>query len=125
LGHCIRPTPRVRIKELQVIGTFMSQSNIKIMHYEGEPCIEIKGEWDQAGLDSLIKAFQKHVPKVESRMFLRMAELDYLDSAGLGVIMFNMNELAKKNAKLILLEPSDEMRQILRTTSLDKVLEIR
>jgi anti-sigma B factor antagonist len=103
----------------------MSQSNIKITHHEGEPCIEIKGEWDQAGLDALIKAFQKSVPKVESRMFLRMAELDYLDSAGLGVIMFNMNELAKRSAKLVLLSPSDEMRQILRTTSLDKVLEIR
>jgi anti-anti-sigma factor len=58
-------------------------------------------------------------------MYLRLAELDYLDSAGLGVIMFNMNELAKKEAKLVLLNPSDEMRQILRTTSLDKVLEIR
>jgi anti-sigma B factor antagonist len=73
----------------------------------------------------LIKAFQKYVPKVQSRMFLKLAELDYLDSAGLGVIMFNMNELAKRNAKLILLSPSEEMRQILRTTSLDKVLEIR
>lgn len=108
-----------------MIGTFMSQSNIKVMHYEGEPCIEIKGEWDQDGLDALIKAFQKNLPKVDAKMFLRLAELDYLDSAGLGVIMFNMNELAKKNAKLVLLDPSDEMRQILRTTSLDKVLEIR
>lgn len=103
----------------------MSQSNIKVSSYEGEPCIEIKGEWDQAGLESLIKAFQKCIPKVESRLFLRLTELDYLDSAGLGVIMFNMNELAKRTAKLVLLSPSDEMRQILRTTSLDKVLEIR
>jgi anti-anti-sigma factor len=103
----------------------MSQSNIKISSYEGEPCIEIKGDWDQAGLDSLIKAFQKTVPKVESRMFLKLTELDYLDSAGLGVIMFNMNELAKRSSKLVLLSPSDEMRVILRTTSLDKVLEIR
>ncbi len=105
--------------------TNMSTSNIKLTNHEGEPCIDIKGEWDEAGLDSLVKAFQKGVPKVESRMFLRLTELDYLDSAGLGVIMFNMNELAKKNAKLVLLSPSDEMRQILRTTSLDKVLEIR
>ena len=34
-------------------------------------------------------------------------------------------ELAKRNARLVLIEPSEEMRQILRTTSLDKVLEIR
>jgi anti-sigma B factor antagonist len=107
------------------MGMLMAQSSIKVSTYEGEPCIEIRGEWDQPSLDSLIKAFQKTVSKVEARLFLRLTELDYLDSAGLGVIMFNMNELAKRNAKLILLEPSEEMRQILRTTSLDKVLEIR
>jgi anti-sigma B factor antagonist len=107
------------------MGILMAQSSIKMSTYESEPCIEIRGEWDQPSLDALIKAFQKTVPKVQARLFLKLAELDYLDSAGLGVIMFNMNELAKRNAKLILLEPSEEMRQILRTTSLDKVLEIR
>lgn len=107
------------------MGILMAQSSIKISSYEGEPCIEIKGDWDQPSLDSLIKAFQKSISKVESRLFLKLSEADYLDSAGLGVIMFNMNELAKRNAKLILLDPSAEMRAILRTTSLDKVLEIR
>lgn len=103
----------------------MAQSSIKVLQHEDEPCIEIKGQWDQGTLDSLIKAFQKTVPKVNARLFLKLAELDYLDSAALGVIMFNMNELSKNNAKLVLLEPSAEMRQILRTTSLDRILEIR
>lgn len=103
----------------------MAQSSIKISHFDGAPCIEIKGEWNRTSLDSLIKAFQKSIAKVDEKLFLRLSDLDYLDSAGLGVIMFNMNELAKRGAKLILLEPSEEMRQILRTTSLDKVLEIR
>ena len=103
----------------------MSQSTIKLVTHDGEPCIELKGEWNQASLDALIKAFQKSLGKVQSHLYLHLAELDYLDSAALGVIMFHMNELSKRRAKLVLLEPSDEMRQILRTTSLDKVLEIR
>lgn len=103
----------------------MAQSSIKILQHEDEPCIEIKGQWDQDTLDSLIKAFQKTVPKVNGSLFLKLAELDYLDSAALGVIMFNMNELSKTSAKLVLLDPSSEMRQILRTTSLDRILEIR
>jgi anti-sigma B factor antagonist len=103
----------------------MAQSNVKVSTFEGQPCIEIRGEWDQASLDALIKAFQKTLPKAEGRLFLKLSDLDYLDSAGLGVIMFNMNELAKRNARLVLVQPSEEMRQILRTTSLDKVLEIR
>lgn len=103
----------------------MSHSNIKITQHEDEPCIEIKGLWDQSALDGLIKIFQKALTKVHARLYLRLSDLDYLDSAALGVIMFNMNELSKRNAKLVLLQPSEEMRLILKTTSLDKVLEIR
>ena len=103
----------------------MAQSNVKVTTFEGQPCIEIRGEWDHAGLDALIKAFQKTLPKAEGHLFLKLSDLDYLDSAGLGVIMFNMNELAKRGARLVLIQPSEEMRHILRTTSLDKVLEIR
>lgn len=107
------------------MGDPMAQTNVKITSFEGQPCIEIRGEWDHAGMDALIKAFQKTLPKAEGKLFLKLSDLDYLDSAGLGVIMFNMNELAKRGARLVLIQPSEEMRQILRTTSLDKVLEIR
>jgi len=103
----------------------MSQIQIKTLQHEEEPLIDVRGQWVSSALDSLIKAFQKSVPKVKSMLFMRMAELDYLDSAALGVIMFNMNELSKRKARLIILEPSIEMRDILHTASLDKVLEIR
>jgi anti-anti-sigma factor len=103
----------------------MAQTTIKSSQHEGQPCIEIRGQWEQNTLDSLIRTFQKSMAKVESVLFLRLTDLDYLDSAALGVIMFHMNELAKRSARLILIDPSPEMRQILRTTSLDKVLEIR
>ena len=105
--------------------THMSQTQIKSLQMEGDPLIEVRGKWDQSSLDALIKAFQKNLAKVTSRLFLRLSELDYMDSAALGVIMFNMRELAKKNAKLVLLNPSSDMMDILRTASLDRILEIR
>ncbi len=98
---------------------------IKTLTHEGEPCIELRGHWERNALDALIKAFQKTLGKCRERLFLRMSDLDYMDSAALGVIMFNMRELAKHNCKLVLLEPSEEMRDILHTASLDRVLEIR
>lgn len=103
----------------------MSQVQIKTHHLEGEPLIDVRGQWDSGALDSLIKAFQKNVSKARTTLYLRMSELDYLDSAALGVIMFHMNELSKRKARLVILEPSQEMRDILHTASLDKVLEIR
>jgi len=103
----------------------MSQVQIKILQHEGDPMIEIKGHWDQSALDGLIKAFQKCMGKLKSQLFLRMTDLDYMDSAAMGVIMFNMRELAKRDAKLVLVKPSAEMRDILHTASLDRILEIR
>jgi anti-anti-sigma factor len=103
----------------------MSQIQIKSQQMNGEPMIDVRGQWDSGALDSLIKAFQKNVSKANTTMFLKMTELDYLDSAALGVIMFHMNELSKRKARLVILEPSQEMRDILHTASLDKVLEIR
>lgn len=103
----------------------MSQVHIKIHQLEGEPLIEVRGQWDSGALDGLIKAFQKNVAKAQATLYLRMTELDYLDSAALGVIMFHMNELSKRKARLVIIEPSQEMRDILHTASLDKVLEIR
>jgi anti-anti-sigma factor len=103
----------------------MSQIQIKSQQLNGEPMIDVRGQWDSGALDSLIKAFQKNVSKANSTMFLKMSDLDYLDSAALGVIMFHMNELSKRKARLVILEPSQEMRDILHTASLDKVLEIR
>ncbi len=105
--------------------SYMAQAQIKSLQHEGEPMIEIRGHWDQSALDGLIKAFQKSMGKVGGKLFLRMSELDYMDSAAMGVIMFNMRELARRNAKLVLLQPSPEMRDILRTASLDRILEIR
>lgn len=105
--------------------TNMSQIQIKTQTLDGEPMIDVRGQWESGALDVLIKAFQKSVGKARGTLFLRMAELDYLDSAALGVIMFHMNELSKRKARLVILEPSEEMRDILHTASLDKVLEIR
>lgn len=103
----------------------MSQVQIKIQQFNGEPLIDVRGQWGSSALGQLIKAFQKCVEKTKDALFLRMTELDYLDSAALGVIMFHMNELSKRKARLVLLAPSPEMLDILRTASLDKVLEIR
>ncbi len=103
----------------------MSQIQIKTQTLDGEPLIEVRGQWESSALDLLIKAFQKNVAKAHGLLFLRMTELDYMDSAALGVIMFHMNELSKRKARLVILEPSAEMLDILHTASLDKVLEIR
>ena len=41
------------------MGDPMAQTNVKITSFEGQPCIEIRGQWDHAGMDALIKAYQE------------------------------------------------------------------
>lgn len=102
----------------------MGQAIIKTSTHHNEPCIEIRGSCDQGALDSLIKAFQKMYPKVREKLFIDVSQLTYADSSTLGFIMFHFNKLAQEQRRLVLLQPSDEVRQILRTTSLDRVLTV-
>ncbi len=124
-SDCIQVNRVFKISHPETTNTSMSQLQIKTQQMSGEPMIDMRGKWDSGSLDGFIKAFQKTVQRVNTILFLRMTELDYLDSAALGVIMFHMNELSKRKARLVIVEPSAEMRDILHTASLDKVLEIR
>jgi len=104
----------------------MHRFSIKSRIHEGEPCIDIKGYLsNDNGLDSLLQAFQKSLEKVKENLYVRMADLTFIDSTCLGVIMFNFNKLSKQNRKLVILDPSEEIRNLMEYTSLDKVFHIQ
>jgi len=109
------------------IGHFldMAKTKIKSSELEGEPLIEIRGHWEHGALDDLIRAFRKGVSKVRERTLLRTFDLDYLDSAAMGVIMLNVREMAGRHAKLVLLQPSQALRNALRAVKLDGMMEIK
>jgi len=100
-------------------------ARIESQVFEGEPVIEVSGHWDQGAVESLIRTFRECLERVDKRLYLRLDGLDFLDSSALSVILFYMRELAKRDAKLVLLQPSPEMRELLHVVSLDQVLEIR
>jgi anti-anti-sigma factor len=103
----------------------MLRTKIKIGRHQNEPLIEILGHWQQSTLDLLFRAFQKCVSKAQNHLFLRASELDYLDSAGIGLILINARELGTRNIKLVLLQPSEEIRKALQIIHLDGILEIQ
>ncbi len=103
----------------------MPRTKIQSLVYQGEPLIDIRGHWEPSALDDLIRAFQAGMEKVAARLFLRIPDLDYLDSAAMGVIMLHMREMSQRQAKLVLLQPSLAIRHALRTVSLEGLLEIQ
>ena len=100
-------------------------ARIESQSFEGEPVIEVNGHWDQGAVEDFIRIFRDCLDRVDKRLYLRLEGIDFLDSSALSVILFNMRELAKRGAKLVLLQPSPEMRELLHVVTLDRVLEIR
>ncbi len=88
------------------------------------PCLSIKGSCNQRDLEPLVRAFKEILPKVRHSLYLRLSEVPYMDSAALGVLISNFNDLLRQNRRLVILEPSKEVRRLLSTTSLDKIVPI-
>jgi anti-sigma B factor antagonist len=56
---------------------------------------------------------------------INLAELEYISSAGLGVLIATHNRLKASGGALILLHPTQHVRHILSLACLDKVLTIQ
>lgn len=60
-----------------------------------------------------------------NRIAVDLAEMEFMDSSGLGVLIAALKRLKENEGELILVSPRDQMRRILKLTGLDKILTIR
>ena len=58
----------------------------------------------------------------EVDILLHLDELSYIDSTGLGVIIGAYGRMQKKQNRITLLNPKDNVKKLLSITSLDKIL---
>lgn len=59
-----------------------------------------------------------------SRLVLDLSGVDFMDSAGLGLILGRLRHISSSGGKLVLLDPTSDIMRILRLAGLDKRLAI-
>lgn len=68
--------------------------------------------------------FQELIDKDINYIALNMANVTYLDSGALNVIIFTYNSLNRKNGKLIIISPNDFVKDTLEIVGINRIVKI-
>jgi anti-sigma B factor antagonist len=83
---------------------------------------DLIGEIDISNAHQLKKQLETAYQAHGTNIYLDLAHLSYIDSTGLGVIIGVYGEIRGNGHKTIIVNPKDNIKKLLRITSLDKVL---
>jgi anti-sigma B factor antagonist len=83
---------------------------------------DLMGEIDISNAHQLRQQLDAAYTARPADIYLDLAKLSYIDSTGLGVIIAVYGAIRGKGHKTIILNPKDNVKKLLRITSLDKVL---
>jgi len=76
---------------------------------------------DSNDLGSFISAM---VEKNERIIALNLAQVTYLDSGALNILIYSQNILSKLGGKLIIIEPNEYVYDVLNVVGFDKLIKI-
>ncbi len=82
--------------------------------------VKFKGRLDASQADNALEELQK----LSGPLTLDLGELEYISSAGLGVIMMTYKRLSEAGESFSLTNMQPRVRNILKYSGLDKVLRI-
>jgi len=82
--------------------------------------VYISGRFDASQTEDAKKEFNR----IEESAVVDFAELDYISSAGLGVLLMTQKRLMAKNHKLKLINMNNHVREIFKYARFDIIFEI-
>lgn len=97
--------------------------SLKSHEHQGVLTIEISGPMTTVD-ESLQGTILKRLEAGNRHFIIDMADVPSIDSAGLGQLIFAYTAVKKANGTMQLLPPNKRVRERLRITQLDTVLEI-
>jgi len=100
---------------------------VKTKKYQNKEWLYIKpyGELDMATADEFKKAITEGLIKSGSRMlWLDFAEMSFIDSSGLGVILGRYRELSPLGGKVIISHSNPQVYRLLVASGLHRIMQI-
>ena len=99
--------------------------NIKEREKNNFHVLDIRGKinrlQDSVNLKTL---FQGLLNKDINYIALNLADVTYLDSGALNVIIFTYNSLMRKNGKLVIISPNDFVKDTLEIVGINRIVKI-
>lgn len=94
-------------------------------HGDDAALIRVEGRLDAHLAPELRHALDETEAAGRHRLFVVLAGVDFMDSAGLAAVVSGLKRARRNGGELVLVDPSSQVRQLLDTTLLDRVIPIR
>jgi len=88
----------------------------------GQWLVKIIGEVDISNATQLKDELEKDYKEHETDIIVDISDMHYIDSSGLGVIIGVYGNIRGAGHRIVLVSPRDNVKKLLRVTSLDTVL---
>jgi anti-sigma B factor antagonist len=90
---------------------------------EGEwTVLDVRGDLDVYSSPALRHQIIDRIQHGDSRIIVDLEHVDFLDSAGVAVMISGLRLATNSDGTLVLVQPGDQVRRMLRLTNLDQVL---
>jgi anti-sigma B factor antagonist len=86
--------------------------------------VVLSGEVDLALAPALREAVDALIAERRARIVLDLEQVSFMDSSGLGVLVYGMRRAGALGGMLRLAAPGEQVRRLLELTGLDTVVEI-
>ena len=86
--------------------------------------IGVRGRLDWSNSDAFKDAVKDTIEETDRAVIMDFAELDFIGSAGLRVVLLAAKSLFERDAKLLLCSLSDPVRDVFRVTGFERLLPI-
>jgi anti-anti-sigma factor len=97
--------------------------HIKVRHHQGIPIVSLSGNIsgrDVVKIQQKLDSLQKGLP---ARIVIELTGADYIDSHGLGVLLFCWKTMQSEQRELIFLDPAPVIVEMLESTRLSQVIK--
>ena len=91
---------------------------------EGSTIIDLRGEVDAFTAPKLKQEIINLIEGGTTRLAVNLANVKYLDSTGLGVLIGGLKRLRESEGNLVLVGPGMRILRIFEITGLDKIFDI-
>jgi len=84
--------------------------------------LSIEGRFDFSMHQDFLKAY-KEFPKDEKQFVVDLSSTEYMDSSAMGMLL-QLREYASQGRRLVLMNGSDAIKEILRIANFDKLFDV-
>ncbi len=85
--------------------------------------VRLKGALDIAGSGEVEAPLTK-ISETRSKVIVNFTEVTFLASIGIRLLVKAARSIAKKSGRLVVFNPSDDARKVLRSTGIDTIIAV-